>query len=113
MPDDAEKAGITKIKLAAYGLDANQPLPKMVGWTGRDIDNCARKAQLFGTTMVEAAQYVVPLHESHHEEIEEIRAAASGRFLSASKSGVYQYSPSPIKHDPTAKIVEGRKFRTE
>ncbi len=112
MPTDEEKAGIVKIKLAAYKLDPTQPLPPMVGWTGRDIDNCARKAQLFGTSMAEAAKYIVPLHESHHEEIEAIRAAASGRFLSASQPGVYKYAPSPIKHEATAKVVEGRKFRT-
>ena len=113
MPDEEEKAGITKIKLAAYNLDSKQALPAMVGWTGRDIDNCARKAQLYSTSMVEAAEYVVPLHSSHHEEIEAIRAQAHGRFLSASKSGKYHYTPSPIKHEPTTKIVEGRKFRTE
>jgi hypothetical protein len=113
IPDDEEKAGITKIKLNAYNLDSKQELPAMVGWTGRDIDNCARKAQLYSTSMMDAAEYVVPLHSSHHEEIEEIRMAASGRFLSASKPGVYKYTPSPIKHEPTSKIVEGRKFRTE
>ena len=52
MPRTKEKAGIMKIKFAAYKLDPNQPLPQMVGWTGRDIDNCARKAQLFGTSML-------------------------------------------------------------
>jgi hypothetical protein len=112
MPTDEEKTGIVKIKLAAYGLDANQELPKMVGWTGRDIDNCANKARLYGKSMMDVAKYIVPLHESHHEEIEGIRAQASGRFLSASKEGVYQFTPSPIKHELTAKVVEGRKFRT-
>lgn len=113
MPTDEEKAGIVKIKLAAYGLDANSELPAMVGWTGRDIDNCAAKAQAFACSYMEASQYIVPLHESHHEVIEGIRSAASGRFLSASKGGIYRYEPSPIKHEPTTKIVEGRKFRTE
>ena len=112
MPTPEEQAGIVKIKLAAYGLDANQELPPMVGWTGRDIDNCANKARLFGKSMMDVARFIVPLHESHHDEIEGIRQAASGRFLSASKAGVYQYTPSPIKHEPTTKVVEGRKFRT-
>jgi hypothetical protein len=112
MPTEPEKAGILKIKLAAYGLDANQELPKMVGWTGRDIDNCANKARLYGKSMIDVAKYIVPLHESHYEEIEAIRMAASGRFLSASNSGVYKYVPSPIKHETTTKVGEGRKFRT-
>jgi hypothetical protein len=112
IPSEPEKAAITKIKMNAYGLNT-QPLPAMVGWTGRDIDNCARRAQVYGRTMVEAAKRIVPLHESHHDEIEAIRMAASGRFLSASSAGVYTYTPSPVRHEPTAKIVEGRKFRTE
>jgi hypothetical protein len=113
MPTIEEQQGILKIKIAAYSINPDQEIPKMVGWTGRDIDNCCRKAQLFGASLVESSKYVVPLHESHHEEIEAIRMAASGRFLSASTAGVYHYTPSPIKHEPTAKIVEGRKFRTE
>ena len=112
MPTEPEKAGILKIKLAAYNLDATQNIPPMVGWTGRDIDNCCNKARLYGKPLVDVAQYIVPLHESHYEEIEAIRMAASGRFLSASNSGVYKYVPSPIKHEATAKVLEGRKFRT-
>ena len=113
MPTIEEQQGILKIKIAAYSINPDQEIPKMVGWTGRDIDNCCRKAQLFGASLVESSKYVVPLHESHHEEIEAIRMAASGRFLSASTAGVYHYTPSPIKHESTSKIVEGRKFRTE
>jgi hypothetical protein len=113
MPDEQEKAGILKIKATACGLDLNQPMPPMVGWTGRDIDNCTRRAQVYEMPMIEAAKRIVPLHESHHEQIEDIRMAASGRFLSASNQGVYRYTPSPIKHEPTVKVVEGRKFRTE
>jgi len=43
-PDQQEKEGIMKLKIAAYGLDDNQEMPDMTNWTGRDVDNCARKA---------------------------------------------------------------------
>lgn len=109
-PDDAEKAGIMKLKIAAHGLDANQEIPDMTGWTGRDIENCALKAKKLGCSLMEAGQYVVPLMTSHREQMDNLRHAASDRFLSASKPGVYQYT-EPKTHTPTVKITEGRKMR--
>ena len=113
LPNSIEQAEIWKIKIAAYGLNPDQQIPQAIGWTGRDIDNCCRRAQVYSRPLTEASKRIVPLHESHHDQIESIRMSASGRFLSAAAAGVYTYSPSPIKHEPTAKIVEGRKFRTE
>ena len=112
-PDAAERQGILKLKIANYGLNKSQAHPDMTNWTGRDIENCARKADLLGCSLVEAGRYVVPLLTSHKEQMETLRLSASGRFLSASYPGVYVYTPTPVKHEATSKIVEGRKFRTE
>jgi hypothetical protein len=112
LPTEAEKLGILKLKLARYGLDVNQDIPAMVSWTGRDINNLCAKAQLLDIPIMEAAEYVVPLLESHHDEVEGIRQAAHNRFLSATHPGKYQYSPSPIKHEVSTKTTDGRKFRT-
>lgn len=109
-PDDDEKKGIMDLKVEANHLTA-QPYPDMTGWTGRDIKNCALKARKMVTSLEEAGQYVVPLMTSHKEEMEALRSAAGDRFLSASKPGVYRYTPPAIKHAPTVKIVEGRKMR--
>lgn len=110
-PDAEERNGIMKLKIAKYGLDKNQDMPDMEGWTGRDIDNCARKADLLGVSLVEAATYVVPLMKSHAEQMDELRQSAHERFLSASKPGVYEYSAPPKIHVPTVKVSEGRKMR--
>jgi hypothetical protein len=110
-PDDDEKRGIMKLKIARYGLEPNQPYPDMGGWTGRDIEYCAMKADALNLSLVEAGEFVVPLLTSHAEEMDRLRTYASGRFLSASKSGVYQYTKRSTKHAPTTTIVEERKFR--
>lgn len=110
-PDEDEKQGIMKLKIARYGLDASQPLPNMGGWTGRDIEYCAMKADALGCSLVEAGNLVVPLLTSHKEQMDSLRTYASGRFLSASKTGVYQYTERKTVYEPTTKIVEGRKFR--
>jgi hypothetical protein len=111
-PDLEEKLGIMQLKIKKYGLDASQELPDMTGWTGRDIENCARKAQLLSISLVEAGSYVVPLMTSHKEQMDALRQSANGRFLSASHPGVYSYSPPPpVTHAPSVKITEGRKMR--
>ena len=85
----------------------------MVNWTGRDIDNCAAKADLLDISMVEASTYVVPLLESHRGTIEGIRSSAHNRFLSASHEGLYQYVKAPaIVHEVKTTVSDGRKFRT-
>jgi len=85
-PDPDEKLGIMKLKIARYGLDPTQPLPDMGGWTGRDIEYCAMKADALNMSLVEASDFVVPLLTSHAEQMDALRQHASGRFLSASKS---------------------------
>ena len=109
-PDAQEREGIMKLKITKYNL-ADQPLPDMTNWTGRDIENCARKADLLDVSLVEAGEYVVPLLTSHREQMDALRQSASGRFLSASKQGVYQYTSLPEKHSPVVKMTEGRKMR--
>lgn len=109
-PTNEEKAGILKLKVARYGLEPSQASPEMTGWTGRDIDNCARKAQMLGISLVEAGAYVVPLMQSHAEEMDNLRKSAHEKFLSASHPGVYQYSKPPEKI--IAPVVNaGRKIR--
>jgi hypothetical protein len=84
----------------------------MTGWTGRDIKNCAGKARKMRVTLEDAGQYIIPLMTSHREEMETLRHSSSGRFLSATTAGVYEYT-AVEKHTPTVKITEGRKFRSE
>src|SRR5208337_379303 len=87
VPSATEKEGILKLKIAKYKLDKNQPLPKMEDWTGRDVNNCAFKAEAMGMTLEEASKHVVPLLSSHREQMDSLRSYASGRFLSASLTG--------------------------
>lgn len=112
LPDENEKQGILDLKLKLYGLDPTQPRPKMEYWTGRDIDNCCGRAQLLGISVAEAALDIIPLHQSHNAMIENIREQATNKYLSASKPGVYQCTPTASKQ-PQVKIVDPtvRKMR--
>jgi hypothetical protein len=111
--NDAECDGIMKLKVAKYGLDPNQPMPNMSLWTGRDVDNCARKAVITEKSLVEASEFVIPMMASHKEQMEELRQAASGRYLSAAKPGLYTYTKAAeYKHQPRVTVTDpGRKMR--
>ncbi len=111
VPDDKEKVGIMKLKIAAYNLSADQPLPDMDGWTGRDINNCACKAQFLGCSLVDSAKFILPLMKSHHEDMDRLRQNAHDRFLSAAHEGTYQYTPPPAKTVVHAPVTTGRKIR--
>jgi hypothetical protein len=109
-PDAEELAGIMNLKLAAYKLDSNQPHPDMTGWTGRDVKNCAVKADRMNSTVAECGAYIIPLMTSQKEAMDNLRRGADNRFLSASKPGVYHYT-EPKTQPATATITSGRKMR--
>ncbi len=49
-------------------------------------------------TLVQAAKYIVPVSRSTAEQVKALRQMASGKFISASTPGVYQYqenTPAP------------------
>lgn len=93
MPDDEEKATIWPIHLKAYNIPANATRPDDTGWNGREIEQCCATAAQLKCSLVEAAQYVVPISVSSAEEIEKRRQEANGRYLSASQSGMFLHEP--------------------
>ena len=82
--------------MAKYGVSGE--FPDDDGWTGAEIKECCRKAYRLKMSLVEAARYIVPVSKSAAEQIKALRQQASGKFISASTPGVYQYeesSPAP------------------
>lgn len=112
-PDAKERADILKLKIKKFNLTAEQTnnVPDMTGWTGREIESMCDKADMLGVTLSEAGQYVVPLTQSHADTINELRMSASGRYLSASKPGLYTYTPPETKEVHHTPVVAGRKMR--
>jgi hypothetical protein len=90
LPSADERNVIWRIYLDRYRLPA-QGLPEDEGWTGAEIRVCCDLAWRLGCTLVEASSYVVPVARSAAQQIEALRTQASGRFLSASRPGIYRY----------------------
>ncbi len=97
-----ERAVIWPLTLKRYGLKESLPRPADEGWTGADIRTCVDNAWRMGCSLIEAAEFVVPVAQSDPESIERLRRSAAGRFLSASAPGAYTI---PMKSTTVARKI--------
>jgi hypothetical protein len=115
LPDQRERELIWQLYTAKFRLDASQVLEggevRDDGWTGAEIRQCCLLAYRLRMTLAEASQFVVPVAKSAAEEIEALRRQAAGKFLSASRPGVYQYQPAA--QAATAAGAPARRIKLE
>jgi hypothetical protein len=88
-PDEEERAALWKLYMKQYSLP-DQAIPPSQGWVGREIESACEKADMMNKPLVEVARFVVPQTISQRSKLEEVRSAASGRYLSASYPGLFQ-----------------------
>jgi SpoVK/Ycf46/Vps4 family AAA+-type ATPase len=112
VPTPEEAAVIWNIYRKRYQFADSDPTPAHVGWTGREIEECARKAWSLRLTLEEAAQYIVPVIKSRADSIAHLRQSCSGKYLSASHPGVYEWSGETVQASlPVFSGDSGRKVR--
>jgi hypothetical protein len=105
LPDAEERAATLKVWTAKYDLDAALlDWTPPAGWTGAEIRNACLKAWAMGVPLSQAAQTIVPIARSAADTVEALRKSASGKYISASAPGLYNYDAT---HTPTA---QGRKL---
>jgi hypothetical protein len=92
LPTAQERQVIWEIYRRKYGVSGK--LPDDEGWTGAEIKECCHKAYRLKISLERAASYVVPVAKSAAEQIKTLRMQASGKYISASTPGVYQYDES-------------------
>ena len=108
-----ERNQIWDIYRAKYSLPV-QTMPHDVGWTGAEIKNCAYTAYDLQIPLTEASQYIIPVTVSDKARIDALRRDSSGKYLSASKAGVYQYDESTVPASiPFSETVNTRRIREE
>jgi hypothetical protein len=117
VPDESERADILALKVKKFSLSDSQTagfsIARTEGWTGREIESLCDKADRLEVTLSDAAQYVVPLTVSQKATIDDLRASATDRYLSASKSGRYVHVPKTtvIDHSLSSAPAGLRKLR--
>ena len=90
LPSRDEKDAIWGIYRDLYEIDSAQKSPNDTNWTGAEIKSCCRLSALLDLPLKQAAQNVVPVAVTAAESVGQLRSWASGRCLSASRSGLYQ-----------------------
>lgn len=115
-PSDEEKKVIWAIHRKKNNIPENDINPKDTGWTGAEIEQCCIKAYDLNWTLVQASKYIVPVTQSAPDVVAATRAGANGKYLSASKEGVYRQTETlEIKNDLAPVYAtpqpEGRKIR--
>jgi len=90
LPDSKQRQAIWQIYLNQYGLEMLQKQPNDEQWTGAEIKSCCRLAALLDVPLTAAAQNIVPVARTSAEAVEKLRQWASGRCLSADKTGIYE-----------------------
>lgn len=102
LPSPEERDAIWRIYTTKYQVEGCRPEDE--NWTGAEIRECCRKASRLRIPLEESASYIVPVARSAAEQIDGLRQQSSGKYLSASHPGVYEYrrtTPAP----------RGRAFR--
>lgn len=109
LPDAAQRQAIWSIWRTRFGIEPTEPQPADTDWTGAEIRACCRLSALLDCSLVEAAQYVVPVARTSGESIARLRQWAAGRCLAADRPGLYRPREAVpgkrarvSRHDPSA-----------
>lgn len=89
MPDDAERSVIWQLYQKKYKLPDCDYATLFDKFTGAEISNACTLAHQTQMSIEEAVRFICPVWISASQEIDELRNAASGRYISASYEGVY------------------------
>jgi hypothetical protein len=108
LPSAEERETIRRIYAARYEVPSAAEWPELEGWTGAEIETAAEKARDWRCSPREASAFIVPVSQSSADTIAAMRAAAAGRYLSASYAGPYR---GPQTTTTTA--AAGRRYGKE
>ena len=88
--DEQERLATWSIHRELRGL-AVQDLPDDEGWTGAEIADCCEIAAVYGVSIVQASERIVPIAVQTQDKVRRLQLESSGKYLSASYAGVYRW----------------------
>lgn len=106
VPSVDDRAKIWKQYRKLFFIADTDRVPADENWTGAEIRQCCRNAQMLGCSLTEAAAYVVPVAVTAREKTEALRAFASQRCIDAHRGGIY----SGAKNAETASPKTARRI---
>jgi len=91
------------------GYDAEKIIEALIS----KIKNCCDIASRTDLSLLEAAEFIVPVAVSGAEKIKHLRAQAAGRYLSAAKPGAYQFDEATMPERVAMPVSAGRMIEKE
>jgi hypothetical protein len=104
LPTAGEKEAIWRMYRAKFGIPDGQARPDDTSWTGAEVRACCRLAALLDVPLTQAARHVVPVAVTAAEQVERLRAWASGRCLDAASPGVYRRDGDAAPGKPARRL---------
>ena len=92
LPTEQNRLSIWQIWMSHFGIDPVDKIPDDQMWTGSEIRACCRLSALMGIPLKKAAEQVVPIAVTNRESVDQLRAWADKRCLSATNSGIYAHA---------------------
>ena len=90
LPDAEARDAIWKLYCQKYNLTGERPPD--TDWSGSDIKNCCLNAYQMKISLIQAAQFITPEGISAKDQLRALRMYANGRYISASKPGLYEFN---------------------
>ena len=111
LPCPEERDSIWDIYVKKFEIKAKKKdRPNDEGWTGAEIRQCCEFAWRLQCSLAEAAEYIVPFFRAAADKVNSLRTQADGRYISASKPGVYR---NPSTASAPAFAGKSRNIETE
>jgi hypothetical protein len=111
LPDVDARSAIWDLYCGKYGLSGKRPSD--MDWSGSDIKNCCLNAFQMKIPLLEAAQFITAEGISAKDQLRALRQYASGRYLDATKPGLYQFNesatqPAQTRSGRAMKLASGK-----
>lgn len=88
LPEGKALNQIWDLRRKEFGVES-KPWRDTNGMSGRDIRNACRLASTMNVPLADVKDMIVPTYVAHKDAVEHLRVQAHGRYLDASKPGVY------------------------
>jgi len=103
LPGREVKDGMWALYREVYHIPASEPNPPDDGWAPGNIEVCCQRVVQYRVPLAEAATYV---RSTPTEDVERLRAWASGRCLNAAAPGLYRHAAEETSR-PNRRVQRG------
>ena len=109
-PTEEERDGLWTFYRKRFDVK-DAEIPASINWVGREIESCCELSYLLDIPLKEAAKKIVPVCRAQTTKIAQLQKECSGRFVDASRDGIYEYnedrkSVAPVSSQQGSRAID-------